>query len=216
VPTRWFVTVFLACAMLVMAIGLSGCASGALVPDASGSSPTAAPLSAFRLAHINRYGISLIFPRGWVSAGSIAKPSSLRGPLLELMWGNPQGTLSNGHLVDAFQVTVYALNRPVHPGDVKLHAANFKAMAYDMVRALPEAYVTDPPKLVTINGTPGVELTYTFGLNGTPTGAMSYLLPRGHYAYWVTGRSSAATWLATWSKLGPAMASFKIGRPLAQ
>jgi hypothetical protein len=72
-------------------------------------------------------------------------------------------------------------------------------------------YVTDPPTLVTINGTRGIGMTYTFGLNGTPTGAMSYLLPRGHYAYWVTGQSSAATWLTTWSKLGPAMASFTIG-----
>jgi hypothetical protein len=210
VRTRWFVTALLACTALVMAIGLSACSSGALVPNATGSSPTAAPASAFSAAAYKRYGISLLYPRGWVSAASGAKSGGARGPLLELMWGNPKGKVSDGHLIDALSVTVFALNRPVQPEAVTRQVGSFKIIAYDLVKALPELYVTDPPKLVTINGTRGIELTYTFGLNGTATGAMSYLLPKGHYAYWVTGQSSAATWLTSWSKLGPAMASFTI------
>lgn len=214
--------VLVGAALLVAPAGLSACSSSAgsslpdQVPNATGSSPTAAPGGAFGTAVNKQYGISMRCPLGWVSATSTAKPSAKGDPLLQLMWANPKGKAANGHLIDALEVSVYALTKPVKPGDVGSHTRDFEAIAYGMIKSLPQLDITDPPKLITVNGTTGIQVTYTYGEGGAPTGAMSYLLPKGRYAYWITGQSSAATWQSSWAKLAPSMASFTIGAVAAK
>lgn len=194
----------------------AGCSSNAKatppdqVPSASGS-PSAAPLSAFGQATSKKYGLAVRYPLGWVSAAREAKAGDKAGgTLISLSWANPKGKVVGGGFVDALHVSVYAMTKPVKPGDLTRYKGDFKAIVDGMIKGLPDVVVTDPFKPITVNGTKGFQITYAYSVQGTRVGAMSYLLPKGSYAYWVTGQSSAATWSASWSKLAPAMASFTV------
>lgn len=179
------------------------------VPAAAGDS-SAAPAT-FGLATNKQYGFSVRYPRGWVGAATSAAPGDKSGaPLVSVSWADPKGKQVDGHYVDALQVSVYALTKPVKPADVARHAGDFKVIVDGLTKGLPRFAVTDHFKPITLNGTKGFQITYTYALHNTPTGAMSYLLPKGDYAYWVTGQASADTWSAAWSKLTPTMASFTI------
>lgn len=180
------------------------------VPSASGS-PSAAPASDFGQATSKKYGLSIHYPLGWVSAAHEAKAGDKPGSaLLSVSWANPKGKVVGGGFVDTLHVSVYAMSKPVKPGDVKRYQRDFKAIVYGMIKGLPHLKLSDPVKPITVNGTGGFQITYAYTVQGTRVGAMSYLLPKGSYAYWATGQSSAATWSATWSKLTPAMASLTI------
>ena len=183
------------------------------VPAASGS-PSTAPVSAFGQATSKKFGLSIRYPLGWVSAAHAAKAGDAPGSaLLSVSWADSKGKVVGGGFVDTLHVSVYAMSKPVKPADVTRYPGDFKAIAYGMIKGLPHVKVSDPFKPITVNGTKGFQITYAYMVQGTRVGAMSYLLPKGSYAYWVTGQSSAATWTATWSKLTPAMASLTITSP---
>ncbi len=194
----------------------AGCSSNAnstlpdQVPSASGS-PSAAPASAFGQATSKKYGLTMRYPLGWVSAAHEAKAGDKAGgALISLSWADPKGKVIGNGFVDTLNVSVYALSKPVKPGDLTRYKSNFKAIVYTMIKGLPGLVVSAPFEPITVNGTKGFQVTYAYKVQGTRVGAMSYLLPKGRYAYWVTGQSSAATWSASWSKLAPAMGSFAI------
>jgi len=194
----------------------AGCSSNAnstvpdQVPSASGS-PSAAPASAFGQATSKKYGLAIRYPLGWVSSAREIKAGDKAGSaLISITWADPKGKVVGGGFVDLLHVSVYALSRPVKPGDVTRYKGDFKAIAYSMIKGLPGLALSGPIKPVTVNGTTGFQVTYAYQVSGTRAGAMSYLLPKGKYAYWVTGQSSAATWSTSWTKLTPAMASFTI------
>ena len=204
--------------VLVLVSVPAGCSS-------SGSStglPSQAPLSSsstkpdsFGFATNKRYGFSLRYPLGWLSAAFRPLPGGKSGgPLMVTSWADPKGKQVDGHYIDALQVTVFELNKPVTEADVAEHAADFKVICGEMmVEQLgknPHIAISDPFRPVTVNGTMGFQITYSYLVDGTPTGAMSYLLPKGRYVYWVTGQASANTWSMAWSMLAPAMASFAI------
>jgi hypothetical protein len=206
-----------ALAALLAAVSLLGaCSSNAnstlpdQVPSASGS-PSAAPVSAFGQMTSKKYGLAVRYPLGWVSAAHEVKAGDKAGSaLLSVSWANPKGKVVGGGFVDTLHVSVYAMSKPVRPSDVAHHKGDFKAIVDGLIKGLPGFAVSDPFKPITVNGTKGFQITYAYSVQGTRVGAMSYLLPRGAYAYWVTGQSSEATWPASWSKLTPAMASFTI------
>jgi hypothetical protein len=203
--------------VLAVVAGLGGCSSSggatglpSQSPVATGS-PSPAPPSAFGLATNKQYGIAIRYPLGWVSAARTAPAGDTSGaPRLSVSWADSKGKVVEGGFVDTLQVSVYAMTKPVKPADVVRYAASFKTIAAGLIKGLPSLKLTEPFKPITLNGTRGLQITYTYMIHGTPTGAMSYLLPNGGYAYWVTGQSSADTWSASWSKLAPAMASFTI------
>jgi hypothetical protein len=201
-------------AALVAPLGaLSACASNA--PSATGS-PTAAPMTSFGLAASAKYRFSIRYPLRWISAVHAAKPGDkVVTTLLSWSWADPKGATVGGGLgyVDTLHVSVYALSKPVGAHDVATHKAAFVAITAGMLKGLPGLKITDPIAPITLNGVPGLQVTYSYTTEGTRIGAMSYLLPKGAYGYWVTGQSSAATWSSAWSKLAPAMASFTI-RPV--
>jgi hypothetical protein len=209
-------------ATVLMAVsGLTACTSskgGSGLPNpfqsaTGGASPASA--AAFGVAASKQYGFSLKVPLGWVSASTSAKAGDTSGaPLESVSWTNPKGKVVAGHYVDALQVSVYAMTKAVKPADLVKHARDFKGIAYGLIKGLPTLAVTDPIKPITVNGTKGFQVTYTYAVDNTPTGAMSYLLPKGRYAYWITGQASSETWTAAWSKLTPAMAAFTI-KPVA-
>ena len=179
-------------------------------PVATGS-PSPAPASAFGLATNKQYGVSIRYPLGWVSVVKKAPAGDTSGaPLLSVSWADTKGKVVNGGFVDTLQVSVYAMTKAVKPADLVRSAASFKAIAGGLIKGLPNLAPTGPIKPLTLNGAKGFQVTYTYTIHDTPTGAMSYLLPKGKYAYWITGQSSADTWSAAWSKLAPAMASFTI------
>jgi hypothetical protein len=196
--------------MLVSVSGLGACTSS------SGSSGLPSPeqsatAAAFGLATSKHYGFSIRYPLGWVNASTSAAPGDTSGaPLVSVSWTDPKGKVVAGHYVDALQVSVYAMTKAAKPADLVKHARDFKGIAYGLIKGLPTLAVTDPFKPITVNGTKGFQITYTYSIDSTPTGAMSYLLPKGRYAYWITGQASADTWTASWSKLTPAMATLTI------
>lgn len=204
-------------ALLAVVLGLSACASSggasglpSQVPAVAGYS-SAAPASSFGLATNKRYGFSLRYPLGWVSATTSAAPGNPSGgALFSASWADPHGKLVQGHYVDALQVSVYALSKAVQPADLVTHSGDFKAIVDGLTKGLPMFAVSDPFRPITVNGTKGFQITYTYGIHSTPAGAMSYLLLKGRYAYWITGQATADTWSAAWAKLTPAMASFTI------
>jgi len=203
--------------VLAVVSGLGACSSSggasglpSQSPAANGT-PSPAPPSAFGQATNKQYGISIRYPLGWVSAARTAPAGDTSGaPLLSVSWADSKGKVVNGGFVDVLHVSVYALTKPVKPNDVVRYAASFKGIAAGLIKGLPGLKLTEPFKPLTLNGTKGIQITYTYMIHNTPTGAMSYLLPKGRYAYWVSGQSSADTWAASWSKLAPAMASFTI------
>jgi hypothetical protein len=219
VRTRRLILALLAGATLVAPLGaLSACSSSGAstvpdqVPSPSGS-PSAAPLSAFGRATSAKYQLSVLYPLHWVSAVRAAKAGDkVVTTLLSMTWADPKGAIvGGGSFVDTLHVAVYEMSRKVGPNDLKVHRAAFVAIAASMLKGLPGLRITDPIAPITLNGTPGLQVTYTYTVQGTHVGAMSYLLPKGSYAYWVTGQSSESTWTSAWSKLAPAMASFTIG-----
>ena len=181
-----------------------------------GSTSSAAPATAFMVYDSARYRFTIRYPKGWPGGTSTATGGAASGgPALSVAWADPAGKQVNGHYLDALQVAVFKLTKPIKgSSDLTSHAADFKAIAYGLIKSDPKLRITDPFKPVTVNGTNGLQVTYTYTVQGEPTGAMSYLLlPSGRYAYWVTGQASAATWSSAWTKLTPAMASFT-HRPL--
>ena len=204
-------------ALLVTVSLLGACSSNATstlpeqVPSATGS-PSGAPVSAFGLTTSAKYQFSIRYPLRWVSAVQAAKSGDkVVTTLLSLSWADPKGKVVGGGFVDTLHVSVYAMSKKVGPHDVATHRAAFVAIAAGMLKDLPHLRITEPIRPLTLNGTPGLQVTYTYTVQGARVGAMSYLLPKGRYGYWVSGQSSATTWSSAWSKLAPAMASFTIG-----
>jgi hypothetical protein len=203
--------------VLAIVSGLGACTSSGgstglptQSPTATGS-PSAAPASSFGLATNKQYGFSVRYPLGWVSAARTAAPGNASGaPLLSVSWADTKGKVVDGGFVDTLQVAVYGMSKPVKAADLVRYSGDFKAIVDGLIKNLPKLTVTDRFRPITVNGTKGFQITYAYDIGGTPTGAMSYLLPKGSYAYWITGQSSADTWSASWSKLAPAMASFTI------
>jgi len=204
-------------AVAALALSAGACSNGSsgLPAQSPGSSASAAPASAFGVAIIKRFGISIRVPLGWASAAATAKPGDKSGgPLLVATWADPKGKQVAGHYLDALQIMVFELNKPAAPTDVAVHPNDFKAIGREMIAeeigTKQQVSISDPFKPITLNGTSGLQVTYSYLVGSTPTGAMSYLLPKGRYAYWITGQASAATWSTAWSKLAPAMSSFTI------
>ncbi|HUK78889.1 MAG TPA: hypothetical protein VL117_15025 [Thermoleophilia bacterium] len=213
------VSLMVAVGATVVAVALSAgaCSNGSTGPQTQSpaGSPSAAPASSFGLATIKQFGVTLRVPIGWVSASAAAKPGDTgNGPLLVATWADPKGKQVDGHYLDAIQVMVFELNKPATAADVTRHFNDFKAIGRQMIAQelgkKQQVAVSDPFKPITLNGTSGLQVTYSYLVGTTPAGAMSYLLPKGRYAYWVTGQASAATWSTAWSRLAPAMASFTI------
>ena len=210
---RRLILALLAGATLVAPLAaLSACSSN--TPPSATGSPTAASVASFGQATSAKYQFTIRYPLRWISAVHDAKPGDkVVTTLLSWSWADPKGATVGGGLgyVDTLHVSVYAMSKPVGPNDVKKHRAAFVAITASMLKGLPGLKITDPIKPITLNGVRGFQVTYSYTTQGTQIGAMSYLLPKGDYGYWVTGQSSAATWSSAWSKLAPAMASFTIG-----
>lgn len=209
---RHLILALIAGAALVVALGLLSACSSATPPSATGS-PTAAPASAFGVAASAQYRFAIRYPLRWISAVHTAKATDKVVTTLQTMsWADPRGATVGGGLgyVDVLQVSVYQMSKPVGARDVVAHRAAFVAIVAALLKKLPDARITAPISPITLNGTQGLQVTYRYTTEGVKVGAMSYLLPKGHYGYWVTGQSSESTWASAWSKLAPAMASFTI------
>ena len=221
---RKLTVIALSLVVAVVALGVAGCTSssssgapgsGAALQPGSGSYAGEAPASEFALYGSAKYRFAMRYPKGWPSTTSGAPAGDTSGaPATSTTWADPKGKQVNGQCLDALQVSVYELTKPATAADVKKHAADFKAIAWGLIKSLPGFAVTDPLKPITLNGSKGFQVTYTYSLQGTPAGAMSYLIPKGRYAYWLTGQASKETWSSAWAKLTPSMASFTV-KPLS-
>jgi len=215
---RKLTVMVLALIAAAIALGVAGCTSssssgapGTGAAPGSGSYASAAPSSEFALYGSVKYRFAMRYPKGWPSTTSGAKAGDTSGaPATSTTWADPKGKQVNGQYLDALQVSVYKLTQPATAADVKTHAADFKAIAWGLIKSLPGFAVTDPLRPITLNGSKGFQVTYTYNLQGAPAGAMSYLIPKGRYAYWLTGQASKETWSSAWAKLTPAMASFTV------
>ncbi len=207
-------TITLGAALLALTAGLGACASSgsSTLPDqvtAAAKSMSPAPASAFGLDTNKQYRFSVDYPLGWLSVS--AKGATSGEALTSTLWADPKGKVVAGHALDTLSVSVYAMTKPVKATDLVSHSGDFKVIVDDLIKGLPRLKVTDAFRPVTVNGTKGFQVTYTYDSQSTKAGAMSYLLlPKGRYAYWITGQASADTWAQSWSKLTPAMASFTI------
>lgn len=201
------VVVAITAVMFVSATGLSACSSSGStgLPGQTSASPSPGSASSFALYKDARYGFSVLCPKGW--AGGVSKGGSA---LACVSWANPHGKQVDGQYVDALQVSVYKMSKAAKPKDLVKDPGDFKAMVDSLIKGLPKLAVTDPFKPVAVNGTKGFQVTYAYDLHNTPTGAMSYLLVKGRYVYWITGQASSATWSQAWKTLAPAMASLTI------
>ena len=190
-------------ALLALAAGLGACASSgsATLPDQvppAARSMSPAPASAFGLDTNKQYRFSVDYPLGWLSASTKAAASG--DALTSTLWADPKGKVVGGHAFDTLQVAVYAMSKPVKAADLVSHAGDFKVIVDGLIKDLPKLKITDAFKPVTVNGTKGFQVTYTYDAQNTEAGAMSYLLlPKGRYAYWLTGQASADTWAQSWS-----------------
>ena len=213
---RLTLTLAVSASLLLLVFALTGCSSsgGSGLPSQSSASASSASPASFGLVTNKQYGFSFRCPYGWLTAAANAKPGKTSGPLMVASWADPQGKQVDGHYLDALQVSVSELNKPVTPVDVEKHAADFKIICSEMIvqqlGRRPHIAISDPFKPVMINGTVGFRITYSYLVYATPTGAMSYLLLKGHYAYWITGQASADTWSKAWRDLAPVMASFTV------
>jgi hypothetical protein len=207
-------TMTVSAALLALAAGLGACASSgsATLPDQvppAARSMSPAPPSAFGVGTNKQYRFSIDYPLGWLSASTKAAASG--DALTSTLWADPKGKVVGGHAFDTLQVAVYAMAKPVKAADLKSHAGDFDLIVHSLIKGLPKLRITDAFRPITVNGTKGFQITYTYDAQNTEAGAMSYLLlPKGRYAYWITGQASADTWAQSWSKLTPAMASFTI------
>ena len=215
------VSIVAAALIAVAMLTIGGCtknSSGAATTNGAaepGAASSAAPASAFAPYGSAKYRFAIRYPKGWQGATSTAPAGDTSGaPATSTTWADPKGKQVAGKYLDALAISVYELTKPATAADVKKHAADFKAIAYGLIKDLPGFTITDPLRPITLNGSKGFQVTYTYTVQGAPAGAMSYLIPKGRFAYWLTGQASRDTWGSAWSMLTPAMASFTV-RPLS-
>jgi hypothetical protein len=193
----------------VLALGAASC-GGSPSPSASATVSHGPSPVMVRTYADDEFGFTIRYPDGWIKAESRAPAGSVTPLRMSVVFADPDGAMVDGSLVDGVGVTVYKLDRSTTAAQVRKHPDAFKVVSDEIMAQLDDVTVTTALSPVEVNGAPGFSVVYRHSLNGQQVGAVSYLIPRGRYAYWVTGQATPATWDSAGEELGPSMDSFTL------
>jgi hypothetical protein len=198
--------------ILLVACVISACGNDGLLPAADRSPQPTSGTVRMKIVTNRDYGFRVAYPAGWVSS-SWKRPtsSSPTTPLLYMTaFADPNGAQSKGTYVDAEQVAVYALSKPLTPSQLTRAIAN-RIIGGVMLADLPKATSYDTElKPTDVHGVPGWHISYEYEVNGQTVTAVSVLLARGARAYWVTQQASTYTWRTVSPTLLTCLAQFRL------
>jgi len=182
---------------------------GTPASNPSSSASGAAQFSAYRNAE---YLLSIAYPAGWTktiaTAASTAPKTGDR--LLAATFLDPKGAVAkSGMPVDGVMVEVFQLDRVVTPGK-RYTSTAMRIMGGSLLPRLKLVQLADRPKDVTVHGDPGWSVAYRYSLQGHTMQALSVLVFKHRYAYWLTGHATAETWSGLWPQLRISLGTFRV------
>jgi hypothetical protein len=199
----WRVARVLLAAAVVAAA--AGCGSNAPQPDAARPSTMAAATLENR-----QWGFQLKYPSTFVKVEPPVDAQKDPGLLYHVYLADPTGAKSGGAALDVLGIAVRRMSRAAKRSDLRTHAAEFKAMAAQLVGQPEGLHIVQPFRLTTLGGRPALEGEYAYRLKGTDVAAVAYLIPVHDRAYWVTGQASRQTWAAAGREIGSALATLTL------
>jgi hypothetical protein len=201
---------FVLSALTALCFGAAtGCGSTTPASNPSSSASGAAQFTVYKNA---KFGFSLVYPARWTRTVSVSASASPQTGerLLAMTLIDPQGAeVQGGQLADGESVEVYQLDRAVKPG-VRYTSVAMRVMGGSLLPRLQSLEVKAKPKEVSVHGDPGWSVAYTYALHGHSMLALSVLVLKHRYAYWVTGQSTAETWSAMWPRLRISLGTFRV------
>ena len=187
----------------------AGCGAGAPAGNPSSSASDVAQFSVYKNPE---YLFSIAYPTGWTKAiEALASTSPNTGDrLLTATFVDPEGAVAtSGRPVDGATVEVFQLDKAVEPG--KRYASTaMRIMGGALLPRLKRVQLAGKPKQVTVHGDPGWSVAYRYSLQGHTMQALSVLVLKHRYAYWVTGHATAETWSALWPRLRTSLGTFRV------
>jgi hypothetical protein len=156
------------------------------------------------------YGFSIQYPKGYIGAQASPDASSNDPLVFNVAFADPDGATVNGSSIDAVQVSVYRLNQPADQSTVHKRIDDFRPVVGQLVSGLSGLRFSQKLKPVTLNGSEGFKISYTFKIGDTDVAAQSYLIPSGEYAYWATAQVARQDFASVGPEVGSSLATFKL------
>ena len=129
------------------------------------------------------------------------------GLLYEVYLADPTGAKSGGSALS--RITVRRMSKSAKPGDLRAHAAEFKAMAAQLAGKPEGLRIVEPFRPARLGGRPALRGEYVYRVKGADVAVVAYLVPIRNRAYWVTGQASRETWATAGRNIGSALGTMK-------
>jgi len=203
--TRFVLPVLLA----LLGVVAAGCGTAAPAGAPAASPSGVARFSAYKNA---QYVFGIAYPSGW--SKSIAAPVSTSPKTGERLFQgtflDPHGTVTKGgQALDGVTVEVYQLDKTVKPG-VRYTSTAMRIIGGSLLPKLQHIQVAGKAKAVSVHGDPGWSVGYRFRQQGYIVQALSVLVLKHRYAYWVTGKATSDTWSELWPALRISLGTFRV------
>jgi hypothetical protein len=202
--TRFPVPVLLA---LIVALA-AGC--GAATP--AGNPSSASGVEHFGVYKNAEYLFSIAYPAAWtktIKASASASPATGDLLLTAAFVDLKGGLAKSGKPVDGDIVEVFQLDKAVRPGTRYTNTA-MRITGGSLLPRLNRVQLAGKPKEVTVHGDPGWSVAYRYSLQGHTMQALSVLVLKHRYAYWLTGQATAETWSGVWPRLRISLGTFRV------
>jgi hypothetical protein len=204
--------IILACAASLASLLLLACGCGTQgeLPAATRSVAAVGRLDV-QVVTDKQHGFRIAYPKGWVhSVWDGPSSGEGKGPLEYLLaYADPEGAQSGGAYVDAEQVAIYRLDKPVAPHELRKATAE-RIIGGMLLRDLPDLATRSKLKQVDVHGTPGWHVAYEYTVNGETVMASSILFAKGRRAYWVSLQASPYDWRTVNPILGSCLEYFRL------
>ena len=203
-------TQFVLLVVAALLVGLvAGCGAGT---PASSPSSSASGVARFIVYQNPEYLFSIAYPAGWTkSIEASASTSPKTGDqLLTATFLDPKGAVAaSGKPVDGDTVEVFQLDKAVKPGN-RYASTAMRIMGGSLLPRLERVQLAGKPAQVTVHGDLGWRVAYRYSLHGHAMQALSVLVLKHRYAYWVTGQATAETWSGSWPRLRISLGTFRV------
>jgi len=203
-------TQFALAVLLALLVALAaGCATGTPAGNPSSSASGVAQFSAYKNAE---YLLSIAYPAAWaktIEASATTSPKTGDRLLAATFIDSKGAVAKSGTSVDGDTVEVFQLDKAVKPGKRYTNTA-MRIIDGSLLPRLKRVQLAGKPKEVTVHGDPGWSVAYRYALQGQTMQALSVLVLKHRYAYWVTGHATAETWSRLWPQLRISLGSFRV------
>ena len=205
--TKIAAVVLTAALLLALAVGLAACGSSESDGDGDATPSAEAATTTY---HNDEYGFSITYPSDYKEAPVEFSSSTANGPVFDIGFGDPEGTIIDDMALDGLQISVYELSKKVPPESVPDLEKDFQNLVDSLMPGLEDGKILDPLGPVELNGVPGFGFSYTYKQGDTEIRATTFFLVKGQYQYVVTAQASMDRWDEVSPELEAAAMSFMV------